>query len=191
MPKPHASERDFFRIAAQVTVLFGPDTPEARRALAVDQELWQTQSTLETTARQIMEEQPVEEGLKPILAVLRWLDFKSDLILYHLRKQEMRAHFPHQAVTLDLSGSGLALKGDLGLKAGQSVIMSLQLPDAPGRPILAVGEVVRVGPAEGQTQPATAVRFVEISEIDRERIVRYTFQKQRQELARRSEEDSP
>ncbi len=191
MSKPHASERDFFRIAAQVTVLLGPDTPEARHALAVDQELWQTQSALEAAARQIMEEQAVAEDLKPILTVLRWLDFKCDLILYHLRRQDMSSHFPHQAVTVDLSGSGLALKGELGLKPGQSVIMSLQLPDAPGRPILAVGRVVRVGPAQDQDFPTTAVRFAEISETDRERIVRYTFHKQRQALARRSEEESP
>ena len=181
------SDREYFRAAAELTVHYGPDTRQGRQAMALEQEVWSTMAALETQARRIMEEDGVSDEHKPLLKVLQWLDFKLDLVLYHLRSQEQRQHFPYQATTTDISGSGFGLAEVCELELGSRMILSLTLPDAPSRPVVAVGEVVRSEPPGGGA--ASAVRFVEISDTDRERIIHFTFQKQRQEIARRSEEE--
>ncbi len=155
----NASEREFYRIAAEVPVLYGPDLPEGRRAMAMDHDLWQTQSELESAARLVLGEGKVEDAQRPILNVLRWLDFKLDLLLYHLRSRELSAVFPRFAQSLDLSGSGVSLREAPDLNQGDRILLSLTLPNAPSRPIFAVGEVVRVEPPAGAGERRVAVRF--------------------------------
>jgi hypothetical protein len=188
MSQPPESGREFFRAQVELAVYYGPDTPEARQALALDQEMWSNQARLEAAAREAMDESRGESGGEPVMAVLRWLDFKLDLVLYHLRAAERGRFFPHRALTADLSGSGVGLAEPSAEPEGSRVLVSLPLPDSPARPVVAVGQVVREG-AAGPEGAAAGIRFVEISEPDRERIIHFTFAKQRQELSRRAEEE--
>ncbi len=183
------SDREFYRSTAAITLHYGPDTRQSRQALALDQEVWNTMAVLENQARQIMEEERVGDEEKPLLKVLSWLDFKLDLVLYHLRSQDHQQHFPYNGTTTEISGSGFGLADPCEMDPGSRILLSLNLPDAPWRPIIALGEVVRTD-ASISGSPS-AVRFVEISDTDRERIIRFTFKKQRQELSRRAEEESP
>lgn len=189
MGDPPTSDREFYRAAAALTVHYGPDTRQGRHALVMDQEVWDTMAALEGQARQIMEEERVGDEDKPILKVLSWLDYKLDLVLYHLRSRDQKQHFPYHGNTTKVSGSGFGLAEPCELEVGSRLLISITLPDAPWRPVLALGEVVRTdGASEGA---ASAVSFVEISDMDRERIIRFTFKKQRQELSRRAEEEQP
>jgi c-di-GMP-binding flagellar brake protein YcgR len=142
---------------------------------------------LESAARQVVEDGAISDSLKPLLNVLLWVDFKIDLILHHLRNNEMTSHFPHLETTSDISGSGFGLTPGSKLKPGTRIVLTMTLPDAPSRPLFAVGEVVRCGDAKSGEQ-AAAVQFIEISEADRERLIRFTFRQQRRELARRAGE---
>jgi len=180
------SERDFYRAAAQLTVYYGPDEPEARQAMAMDRELWSTHARLEAEANRVLNQGEAADELEPLVAAMRWLDFKLDLVLYHLRSSQQGRYFPHQAPTTDLSGSGVGLAEPSRLPQGSPVLICLPLPDHPSRPVMAMGEVARGG--SQADEPSAAITFTDISETDRERIVHFTFQKQRQELARRSEE---
>ncbi len=188
MSQEEKSQREFFRAPAELTVLFGPDEPAGRQAMAMDKEMWQTQAQLESAAREILEGQGGDLSYSPLLKVLRWLDFKLDLVLYHLRFREMAEHFPHQGTTLDISGTGLGFTGEELPRRGETILVCLLLPDSPARPILAVGEVVREG-QDQQGRPVAAVNFLDIGEEDRERLIRFTFQKQRKQLAKRAEEE--
>ncbi|MCB2188679.1 MAG: PilZ domain-containing protein [Deltaproteobacteria bacterium] len=184
MQEPGDRDREFFRYPARLAVRFGPDTAAGRGAMAINLDMWQLQSQLEAKALESLEAGALDDNLKPLLDILRWMDFKLDMILHHLRLQEMGVHFPLSAQTVDVSGSGFSLAQGDDLATGSRVLVQLLLPDQPTRPVYAVGEVVRSGGDPGQ--PAVGVNFVEIAEVDRERIVRYTFQRQRQELAQRS-----
>ncbi|MFH1034734.1 MAG: PilZ domain-containing protein [Pseudomonadota bacterium] len=181
--------REFFRTEARLPVFWGPDTLAARQAMAMDTEMWDNQSQLESAARQVLEDGSVPESMRPLLTVMRWLDFKLDLILHHVRNREQAAHFPGRTFTTDLSGSGFGVAGPMDLEAGGRVLVSLALPDAPSRPIFALAEVVRAGAEELSHGAAAAVRFVDIAESDRERIIRYTFAQQRRLLAQRNQGD--
>ena len=189
MSQEEKSKREFFRAPAELTVLFGPDSPAGRQAMAMDKEMWQTQARLESAAREVLEGQGGDLDYSPLLKVLRWLDFKQDLVLYHLRFREMAEHFPYRATTLDISGTGLGFTGEDLPAQGDKVLICLPLPDSPARPILAAGEVVRVTREPGGRTVA-AVTFLDIGEEDQERLIRFTFQKQRQQLAQRAEEDT-
>ena len=119
---------------------------------------------------------------------MRWLDYKMDLVLYHLRSREMAEHFPRQAGTVDLSGTGISLTGRDLPRAGERILLCLQLPDLPARPLMLAAETVRVD-AAGEGDPVAAIQFLEITDEDRERVIRYTFSKQREDLVRRAEEE--
>lgn len=189
MSQEENSCREFYRTESEVLVRYGPDTVEARHAMAMDQDTWHIQSQLEAAARHAMDEAVLPEGMEPVMAALKWLDYKLDLVLYHLTSPKVAAFFPQHAVTSDISGSGLSLANTGDLKVGQRILLNICLSDSPSRTIYAVGEVVRVDSAEEAGEPFTAVRFEDISEEDRERIVRYNFRQQRKDLAKRAEED--
>jgi len=187
MPESHSHDREFFRAPARLSVRYGPDTPEGRRAMSMDQSLWQTQSQLEEAARAVKENRNISDSLLPLLDVLRWLDFKVDMVLHHLRQREHDQHFPHRLETFDISGSGLGVASHGALALGQKLILAISLPNRPWRPIYARGEVVR-DKQDAHGQPRFGVRFSHIPEADQERLVRFTFEQQRRQLARRNQE---
>lgn len=180
-------EREFFRTAAGIMVFWGPDTLAGRQAIALDSKMWEGQGEMEAAARKALQDDKGPEALRPLLSVMRWLDFKLDMILHQIRLHEQAAHFPGRATTTDISGSGFGLAEPLGLEAGSRILVSLALPDEPSRPITALGEVVRAAEADLALGAAAAVRFLEIAEADRERLIRFTFNQQRRLLAQRNQ----
>jgi len=182
-------EREFFRTSAGVLVFWGPDTLAGRQAMAMDSEMWDNQSQLEAAARQVLDDGSAQESLRPLLTVLRWLDFKLDLLLHHMRNREQATFFPGRDTTTDLSGSGFGVVEPLGVEPGTRILISLALPDEPSRPVFALGEVVRASQENQSQGAAAAVRFLEIAESDRERVIRFTFTQQRRLLAQRNQGD--
>ena len=187
MSETTPSEREFFRAKASLRVFYGPESLAGRQAMALEGEMWSNQGRLEAAARQVMEDAGVDESHRPLLSVMRWMDFKLDLILHHLRLREQQTHFPYQATTTDLSGSGLGLDRSEGVGVGERVMLALYLPENPSRPVYAMAEVVRV--ADVQYGAKAAFRFLEIAEGDRERVIRFGFDQQRRLLAHRMTED--
>ncbi len=187
MNEKFREEREFFRTAARLPLFWGPDSLAGRQAMAMDSEMWDSQSQLEGAARLVLEDGNLPEAQRPLLTVLRWLDFKLDLILHHVRNREQATHFPGRAFTTDISGAGFGVAEPLGLEVGSTLLISLALPDVPARPVFALGEVVRAAAEDISHGAAAAVRFVDIAEAERERIIRYTFAQQRRLLAQRSQ----
>lgn len=91
-----------------------------------------------------------------------------------------------ESATLDMSGGGIRFEIAGGLSVGDLLAIDVGIG---GDGILAEGEVVRVGRIPGGTGQVVAVRFTEISEGDRERIIRFLFRVER-ELARRRRDEA-
>lgn len=189
MDQSQGKDRNYYRANAEIMVRYGPVNEKARHAMAMDQETWRFQAQLEAAARSGLEAAMSDDATKPLADMLRWLDYKLDLVLYHLTAEKMAEFFPHQALTVDISGSGLGLAEVPDLGQDQQILLSIALPDAPSRPIYAVGKVVRKHGQAEPGKPRAAVTFEDISDDDRERIIRYNFRQQRRELARRTEEE--
>ena len=183
-----SERRDYFRICADLPITYGPDTAAGRRIMAMDAQMWQVQSELENAARNVLEVDSPGSQDRPLVTLMRWMDFKIDLVLHQLRLTQHQAHFPYECLTTDISGSGLGMTGCQEMRPGENILISLTLPDSPHRAVYAVAQVVWVDSSRPSGQAQTAVAFSQISEADRERLIRFTFRQQRRDLARRSEE---
>lgn len=84
------------------------------------------------------------------------------------------------AAVLNISGSGLLLSARDGLAPGDAIDLTLWL--APNEPPIAInGRVIR---RAGPDERLWAVHFEHVHDADRERIVRFVFERQRVELQR-------
>ena len=189
MTQNETGDREYFRVKASLMVRLGPDTQKGRQAMAMDSEMWQAQSGTEQKAISIMENMSVDDEVKPLLEVMRWLDYKLDLVLHQLRTRELEEYFPLQTMTTDISGSGLGLVSAMEFEQGAGVLVALSLPDSPARPLYASGKIVRSDAVQSQNQAEFAVHFVDITDLNRERLIRFNFRQQRRALAARTAEE--
>jgi len=84
------------------------------------------------------------------------------------------------AAAVNISGSGAVLSARGGLAPGDAIELSLKLaPHEP--PIVISGRVVR---RAGENEHLWAIHFEHVHQADRERIVRYVFERQRIEIQR-------
>lgn len=110
------------------------------------------------------------------------IEEKLDRVLEKLdpesRSEEMVAYGTAQ----NISGAGVKLILEEALEAGQLVLISLSVPGFSIGFLQAYGEVVRVAPSKGRDQGSfeTSIKFLAISEEEREKLIAYAFQKQRQ-----------
>ena len=125
--------------------------------------------------------------LSDLAEFLIQLDEKMDRIMAQLNP-EGRAD-PNQVKvkeTIDISGSGMRMVMNGKVDVGQQMLISMRMPGFPMGLFRAYGEVVRVEPcsntshAKGTCQ--VGIRFVDVSEDKRERLIAYTFQQQRKKI---------
>ncbi len=83
----------------------------------------------------------------------------------------------YKAMTNDLSGGGIKITFNRGLKEGTRVELSFELER--GEVINALGEIVRTEKVgEGNDRYWLAIKFTDILESDRNKIVKFVFKKQ-------------
>ncbi|MDQ0188480.1 PilZ domain-containing protein [Alicyclobacillus cycloheptanicus] len=90
----------------------------------------------------------------------------------------------HEVYTQDLSGGGLSLRvpPTLHLSAGTDLVLTFQLP--PNQfTVTTPARVVRVGARNDHGYAIVSCRFVNMDEKLRQRVIQYTFYRQRQILA--------
>ncbi len=87
----------------------------------------------------------------------------------HLRRREV-----------EISGSGLSFQGPEEFSPGQLLMLSMVLPFELPVLVRAVGELIEGRESAGAQGRLNRLRFVVIHEEDRELIVKYTFQRQRE-----------
>ncbi len=88
--------------------------------------------------------------------------------------------------TVNLSGGGLRIKTPDRIEEGTRVLVDIFLPLAPSHAIMTVAEVVRCTEIRLNVERgacfATAMKFLEIDEKDREKIISFIFSEQRSKL---------
>jgi c-di-GMP-binding flagellar brake protein YcgR len=110
------------------------------------------------------------------------IEEKLDRILEKLDPDSCSEEMATYGTAQNISGAGVNLILEEALEAGQLVLISLSVPGFSIGFLQAYGEVVRVAPFEGQNQESfeTSVKFLVISEEEREKLIAYAFQRQRQ-----------
>jgi hypothetical protein len=117
-----------------------------------------------------------------LYAYLERIDRKLDTVIEMLSNRD--GCFQGAYVDVTISGSGMMYRSAAKLEEGAYLELRIGLPSFPGRPIKALGRVVRVRPAKTENGEGweTAVSFDAISEKDRDTLVRYIFSREREHL---------
>jgi hypothetical protein len=123
-----------------------------------------------------------------IAKALMLIDRKLNRILDLLDKENNRCSAENICVekTSDISGSGICVLVQGTVEIGQFVKISLYLPEGWPSSIEAFGEVVRVELLENEKPDLyeVGIKFVRLNDEERERIIAYTFQQQRNAIRR-------
>ncbi len=112
----------------------------------------------------------------PVMTALERIERQLARVIDRLEWEERSP--PIQPTSINLSGAGVRFAGRQALAPGALLELALVLPGDPPIRIRTVGEVVRhkrIGRSPNGSHEI-AVRFVNVSDRDRESIIRYTFQ---------------
>jgi len=121
------------------------------------------------------------DGLRDFLESL---ERKLDLMLGLLSRDSLKNDFPLETEVTELSGGGLrCIAPDDSLKVGEAVEFVLFLARMPMSMAGAVGSVRRIEQVDNHT--VFGVEFTNVRESDREKIVQFVFQEQREQIRTR------
>jgi hypothetical protein len=86
--------------------------------------------------------------------------------------------------TVDISGAGMSMVLSAPLGVGQLLQITIRFPGSPLGLFKVLGEVVRIEPASEKEEVVyhAGVRFLEITDAERDRLVAYTFMQQRRTI---------
>ena len=115
-----------------------------------------------------------------LYAYFESIDRKMDAIIELLSVKDKG--FQSAYIDVTISGSGLKYCSPIKLDEGAYLELRIGLPSFPGRPIRALGRVVRVTPTRTEDGEGwdTAVSFAAISEKDRDVLVGHIFSRERE-----------
>jgi hypothetical protein len=115
---------------------------------------------------------------------LTQIEAKLDRILRKLDPEVDSCESTACGSARNISGAGINLTLEDPLEVGQLVLISLSVPGFSIGFLHAYGEVVHVVPckAKGRSSFDTGIKFMYISDKERDVLVSYTFQKQREEI---------
>jgi len=115
---------------------------------------------------------------------LNRIEEKLDRVLGKLDPDSFTNEETTYGTAQNISGAGVNLMLEDALEDGQLVLISLSVPGFSIGFLQAYGEVVRVVPHDGKRTQLfeTSVKFLIISEEEREKLIAYAFQRQRQAI---------
>jgi hypothetical protein len=125
-------------------------------------------------------------GLHPLIA--QWMskiEWTLDAILRTLDHHSPRVLAAPRLLDVNISGEAIRFLPDRPLAVGDRIDLRMIL--APFLPVETKGEVIQVrpDPTGVAPHPAVVVRFVDISDVDLEKIIRYVVQRRTDLLKRR------
>lgn len=92
---------------------------------------------------------------------------------------------------LNISGAGMSVICDKALEVGQILKASFMISRFPVIPLVLFGQVVRIIPVQdaGKQRCQVVVSFIDMGEEDREKIIAYTFQAQRDAIRKKRKKE--
>lgn len=124
---------------------------------------------------------PKVAGLpETMLDFLETINSKLDMLLSIASQDHLQNNFPVSVTIVEISGAGLIFTADRDFQLGDQLELVIFLSQVPLRIAAAIGRIHRRD--EINKQSAWVVDFSTIREPDREAIVRYVFQQQREQI---------
>jgi len=123
-------------------------------------------------------------ALSDIAAFLVQVNEKLDRILDIIGTDRPDSGIIDVKETANISGSGISLVITESVEVGQLLDVSISMPVFPMGKLIAQGEVIRVLPVKDNDTELfeVGIRFLNLTEEEREKIVAYTFRQQREHI---------
>ncbi len=115
-----------------------------------------------------------------MLDFLEAINMKLDMLLSIASQDHLQNNFPESITIVEISGAGLIFTAKRDFHLDDRVEMVMFLSQVPLRIAGAIGRVHRRDEINGKS--AWVVDFTSIRESDREAIVRFVFQQQREQI---------
>ena len=134
-----------------------------------------------------MSDKPTSEDSQALWEINRKLDLLININL----SDDFRNLMQSSPRPVNVSATGLRMVSEQSLMVGDIIEIGLILPQVPLLFINTAGEVVRskLVRTGGRDAFAVAVHFLELSDNDREDLIRYLFKRQREQLRQRRSAD--
>ena len=123
---------------------------------------------------------------RDLVVFLHNMDRKLDMILSLLRQDSLQEDFPIRAEVVEISGAGLKFVSKERFDEEQALELAIILSQFPLRVVGAVGYVLRLESV--RNIPIYVETFTNIRDLDRENIVQFVFQEQREQIRERKNE---
>lgn len=129
----------------------------------------------------LAQDRPKGTGLsEPMMDFLETINTKLDMLLSIANQDYLQTNFPEAVNIVEISGAGLIFTADKDFHLDDRVEMVIFLSQMPLRIVGAIGRIHRRD--EFNAKPAWVVDFTSIRESDREVVVRFVFQQQREQI---------
>jgi hypothetical protein len=119
-----------------------------------------------------------------VFELFLWLDWRINSLIKMMSKAEDERAFPLRALIVNISASGLKFYTDENLSPRATLEFQIILPVVPFKELLLRGDVTWVKPrpkrGEGEYAYEAGLNFNEISEGDRDHIIRYGISRELQ-----------
>ena len=109
---------------------------------------------------------------------------KLDKVIDMLGGEHPDQNHIHVEETVNISGSGVSFIVSSSVPVGSLLDISLFIPDFPMGMFNVQGEVIRINPGKGDEAGCyeIGIKFLNLSEEERERLIEYTFRQQRRTI---------
>jgi hypothetical protein len=123
-----------------------------------------------------------EVDLRLLYELIYQANLKMDRILDILEGGRTEKYAVSKNENVNISGAGMRFIADQAFSIGDIIALRIFLPLAIQTQIDVLGEVKKVSESERKGKYCIIVKFIELSEDDREMIIKYVFKRQREIL---------
>jgi hypothetical protein len=181
--------RSFFRIQDRLVVEFRQITPEDFTKLkdVIQYNSIQTIDKIEET--HLLADRGMKGKNEELCAYMRIMNKKLDTIINLLSQSQYGETYHNVQTEIILSGAGVQFESHIVLKTGDYAELKIVVPIFPYPKITILCQVVRVESSGGAAAGAfrIAMQFLVINEKDRDFLIKYIFEKEREYLRQKKE----
>jgi hypothetical protein len=181
--------RSFFRIHDRLVVEFRQITPEDFTKLKELIQYNSTQIIDKTKETHLFADKNPKGKNEEIFAYMRMMNRKLDTIMDLLSKTQNGEIYHSVQTEIILSGAGIQFESDILFQTGDYTELKIVVPLFPYPKITILCQVVRTESMQGGVMGIfrIAMKFLVVNEKDRDFLVKYIFEKEREYLRQKKE----
>ncbi len=185
-------KREYFRLEVRLPIEFRKITYEEYVNLENSIKYSSTQSVDISNEMQFLKEavSKYEKEKGQLHAYMQMINKKLDIILDLLNKTKDEELYISKYIDVNISGSGIRFTSEVELHTNEYVELKIVLPRHPYPKITTLCQVVRSQTSEAgdRVDWEVALKFLTINEDDRDLLISYIFEKERELLRNRKEQ---